>query len=132
MRQIAERLAANGHDVTVSTSHHPDRKSTTVNGVKICDFRAGGKMAYGLNGEIDQYRQFVKEFEADAILVMAAQQWSFDALWPVLDDIKARKVFIPCGFSCLYEPNSLNTLGKFQISSRNLIISSSTLKTTGT
>jgi glycosyltransferase involved in cell wall biosynthesis len=36
---------------------------------------------------------------------MAAQQWSFDALWPVLDDIKSRKVFIPCGFSGLYEPD---------------------------
>jgi hypothetical protein len=36
---------------------------------------------------------------------MAGQQWSFDALWPVLDEIKARKVFIPCGFSALYEPH---------------------------
>jgi glycosyltransferase involved in cell wall biosynthesis len=104
MRQIAERMVTKGHDVTVATSRHPGRKSTVVNGVKIRDFRAGGKMAYALNGEIDQYRQFVKEFEADAILIMAAQQWSFDALWPVLDHITARKVFIPCGFSCLYEP----------------------------
>lgn len=104
MRQIAERMVAMGHDVTVATSRHPARKSTVVNGVKIRDFRAGGKMAYALNGEIDQYRQFVQEFEADAILIMAAQQWSFDALWPVLDHIAARKVFIPCGFSCLYEP----------------------------
>ena len=46
----------------------------------------------------------LKEFEADAILIMAAQQWSFDGLWPILDKIAARKVFIPCGFSCLYEP----------------------------
>jgi glycosyltransferase involved in cell wall biosynthesis len=105
MRQIAERMAAVGHDVTVATSHHPDRKSSVVNNVKIRDFRAGGKMAYALNGEIDQYRLFVKQFEADTILIMAAQQWSFDALWPVLDHITARKVFIPCGFSCLYEPD---------------------------
>jgi len=104
MRQIAERMVARGHDVTVATSRHRGRKSTVLNGVKIRDFRASGKLAYALNGEIDQYRQFVRQFDADTILIMAAQQWSFDALWPILDHIKARKVFIPCGFSCLYEP----------------------------
>ena len=103
MRQIAERMAALGHDVTVATSRHPSRKSSVVNRVRIRGFKAAGKMVYGLNGQIDEYREFVRTFEADAILIMAAQQWSFDALWPVLDDIKARKVFIPCGFSGLYE-----------------------------
>jgi len=105
MRQIAERMVAAGHDVTVATSAHPRRKSGVVNGVKVRGFKAGGKLVYGLNGQIDQYREFVRMFEADAILIMAAQQWSFDALWPVLDDIKARKVFIPCGFSRLFEPD---------------------------
>lgn len=120
MRQIAERMAARGHDVTVATSRHPRRKSSVVNGVKVRAFKAGGKMVYGLNGQIDEYRQFVRTFAADAILIMAAQQWSFDALWPVLGDIKARKVFIPCGFSGLYEPDFAdyfrklpNVLGKF-------------------
>jgi glycosyltransferase involved in cell wall biosynthesis len=105
MRQIAERMAARGHDVTVATSRHPERSSTVVNGVKIRAFDAGGKMVYSLNGQVDEYRQFVANFNADAILIMAAQQWSFDALWQDLDDIKARKVFIPCGFSGLYEPD---------------------------
>ncbi|WP_024517817.1 glycosyltransferase family 4 protein [Bradyrhizobium sp. Tv2a-2] len=105
MRQVAECMAAWGHDVTVATSRHPRRKSSVVNGVRIREFKAGGKMVYGLNGQIDEYREFVRTFAADAILIMAAQQWSFDALWPVLDDIKARKVFIPCGFSGLYEPD---------------------------
>ena len=105
MRQIAERMAVRGHDVTVATSRHPRRKSKVVNGVNIREFKAGGKLVYGLYGQIDDYREFVRTFEADAILIMAAQQWSFDALWPVLDDIKARKVFIPCGFSGLFEPD---------------------------
>jgi glycosyltransferase involved in cell wall biosynthesis len=105
MRQIAERMAARGHDVTVATSRHPLRRSKILNGVKIREFKASGKMVYHLNGQIDEYREFVRTFDADAILIMAAQQWSFDALWPVLDDIKARKVFIPCGFSGLYEPD---------------------------
>jgi glycosyltransferase involved in cell wall biosynthesis len=104
MRQIAERLAARGHYVTVATSRHPQRKSVAVNGVTVRSFKAGGNLVYGLSGQIGKYRQFVTTFDADAILIMAAQQWSFDALWPVLDDIKARKVFIPCGFSGLFEP----------------------------
>jgi glycosyltransferase involved in cell wall biosynthesis len=104
MRQIAERMAARGHDVTVAARHHPERAGI-VNGVKIRQFRAKGKLAYSLDGEIDEYRKFVREADVDAILIIAAQQWSFDALWPVLDQIKARKVFIPCGFSCLYEPD---------------------------
>ncbi len=54
-------------------------------------------------GEVERYRKFVREFDGDAILIKAAQQWTFDALWPMLDQIKARKVFIPCGFSGLYE-----------------------------
>ena len=108
MRQIAERMAARGHDVTVATTRHPQRKSDIVNGVTVRAFKVGGKMVDGLNGEIDEYRKFVRTFEADAVLIMAAQQWSFDALWPVLDDIKARKVFIPCGFSGLYDPDFEN------------------------
>jgi glycosyltransferase involved in cell wall biosynthesis len=112
MRQIAERMAARGHDVTVATSRHPQRKPEVINGVRIRAFDAGGKMVYGLNGQIEEYREFVRTFEADAILIMAAQQWSFDALWPVLDNIKARKVFIPCGFSGLYEPDFAEYFGE--------------------
>jgi glycosyltransferase involved in cell wall biosynthesis len=105
MRQIAERLVRRGHDVTVATSRHRLRKANVINGVKIQSFNAGGKMPYGLHGRIDEYRTFVKTFGADALLVMAAQQWSFDALWAILDQITARKVLIPCGFSSLYSPD---------------------------
>jgi NAD(P)-dependent dehydrogenase (short-subunit alcohol dehydrogenase family) len=67
MRQIAERLAARGHDVTVATSRHHRRKSKVVNCVKIHAFNAGGKMVYGLNGQIEHYREFVRTFEAHAL-----------------------------------------------------------------
>ena len=53
MRQLAVRLAARGHDVTVATSRHRQRTSNVVNGVKIRAFNAGGKMVYGLSGQID-------------------------------------------------------------------------------
>jgi L-malate glycosyltransferase len=105
IRQIAERMAAAGHEVAVATSGNPDRKVDSYNGVRIHEFRVGGNLVTGIHGEAERYRRFMTSFDGDAILIKAAQQWSFDALWPVLDDVKVRKVFVPCGFSSLYEPS---------------------------
>lgn len=105
MRQIAERMAAAGHDVGVAARAHPDRQTDVHNGVRIHSFNITGNLVTGIRGEIDRYRKFLIDFDGDAILIKAAQQWSFDALWPVLDQIKARKVFVPCGFSSFYEPS---------------------------
>jgi glycosyltransferase involved in cell wall biosynthesis len=104
MRQIAERLVQRGHQITVATSWIPERTSWSHNGVEIRDFKVSGNLAQGMVGEIDRYREFVAAFAADAVLIKAAQQWTFDALWPVLDRITGRKVFIPCGFASLYDP----------------------------
>jgi glycosyltransferase involved in cell wall biosynthesis len=105
MRQIAERMAASGHDVSVATRVHSDRKTDVHNGVRIHAFDIGGNLVTGIRGEADRYRKFLVAFDGDAILIKAAQQWSFDALWPMVDQIKARKVFVPCGFSSFYEPS---------------------------
>src|SRR5258708_5601781 len=105
IRQIAERMVAAGHEVAVATSRNPDRKTDSHNGVRIHEFRVSGNLVTGIYGEVERYRRFMTSFDGDAILIKAAQQWSFDALWPVLDDIKVRKVFVPCGFSSLYEPS---------------------------
>jgi len=105
IRQIAERMVASGHEVGVATSIHPDRKTDVHNGVRIHTFNVAGNFVTGIRGEADRYRKFLVDFDGDAILIKAAQQWSFDALWPVVDQIRARKVFVPCGFSSLYEPS---------------------------
>lgn len=105
MRQLAERFVARGHTVTVATTRLTDRDFTEHNGVHIAEFGIAGNRVRGIDGEIERYRRYVQDFDGDAILIKAAQQWTFDALWPVLDGIRARKVFIPCGFSGLYEPS---------------------------
>jgi glycosyltransferase involved in cell wall biosynthesis len=105
MRQIAERMAARGHDVSVATRTLSDRKADTHNGVRIHSFKVTGNLVTGIRGQVDRYRDFLTSFDGDAIMIKAAQQWTFDALWPVLDQIKARKIFIPCGFSSFYEPS---------------------------
>lgn len=104
MRQIAERLAASSHDVTVVTTRLAERDFDTLNGVKIVGFDIRGNRANGLHGEVERYQAFLRSFSADALLIKAAQQWTFDAAWPVFDQLPYRKVFIPCGFSGLYMP----------------------------
>lgn len=104
MRQLAERFAAAGHDVTVATTKLLDRNFSVWKSVKIVEFEISGNQVRGLEGEVERYRSFLRNFDGDAVLIKAAQQWTFDASWPALDDMRCRKVFIPCGFSALYEP----------------------------
>ena len=104
VRQIAVRLVERGHRVTVATTHLPERKSREMNGVEIAEFKVTGNFARGMSGEVDAYRKYVLEGEYDLLMVKAAQQWTVDALIPVLDRMKKPKIFVPCGFSGLYEP----------------------------
>ena len=120
MRQIAERLVSSGHEVTVATTRLAERDFQTLNGVQIVEFDVAGNLVRGIVGEVKRYQAFLRDFDGDAIMIKAAQQWTFDAAWPVLDAIKVRKVFIPCGFSALYLPEYADyfrkipaTLGKF-------------------
>lgn len=105
IRQIAERLVLKGHSVTVATGVHPARAvDVVVKGVRVVSFAVSGGLVQGLRGPVGAYQRFVVEGGFDSIMIKAAQQWSFDALTPVLDVITARKVFIPCGFSGFHQP----------------------------
>jgi glycosyltransferase involved in cell wall biosynthesis len=104
IRQIAERLAARGHQVTVATTKLPMRNFDKLNGVEIKGFFVSGNHVIGMSGEVKEYQEFVLDGAFDVIMIYAAQQWTFDALWPVLDKLTFPKVFVPCGLSSLYEP----------------------------
>jgi len=104
MRQVAERLTERGHEVTVVTTYLPERQARVVNGVRIMEFRVAGNLAFGITGGVDAYRNYVLSGDYDLFMIKAAQQLTFDALAPVLDSITKPKVFIPCGFSGLYDP----------------------------
>ncbi len=105
MRQVAERLVCRGHDVTVATSHLPTRRFQELNRVRIVEFDVSGNFVKGVEGEVAQYRRFVSTGDFDVVLINMAQQWTLDALIPVLSEIPSRKVLLPCGFSCFYEPS---------------------------
>ena len=104
IQKLAEKFAAGGHDVTVATTGLTAREFFELNGVRIEEFSVTGNFVSGLNGNVEAYQDFVCSGGFDIVMIKAAQQWTFDALWPVLDSIPAVKVFIPCGFSSLYEP----------------------------
>lgn len=104
VRQLSEHMAALGHDVTVATSKLPNRKFSKLNGVKIKEFDIVGNKVRGLKGELNKYKQYLIRSNFDVVMNYAAQQWTSDLFFEVIDQIKAKKIFVPCGFSGLYDP----------------------------
>lgn len=103
VRQLSERLVRLGHVVTVATTKMSARQSTVQNGVKIVEFAIRGNLVHGMTGEVERYREFCKNADFDVITNFAAQQWATDAIITELNRINAKKVFVPTGFSGLYD-----------------------------
>jgi L-malate glycosyltransferase len=103
VKQISERLARKGHSVTVATSRDANRQAGAINGVQVREFDVSGNQTLGIRGEADVYQRFLLEGRFDIMMNYAAQQWSADLVYPILDRIPYRKVLAPCGFSGLYE-----------------------------
>lgn len=104
VRQISTRLAALGHDVTVATTKLPGRRASMIDGVRVAEFAIAGNSAHGMRGDLDAYRDFVINGEFDVMMSYAVQQWTVDALLPVLDRIPYPHALAPCGFSGLHDP----------------------------
>jgi glycosyltransferase involved in cell wall biosynthesis len=104
IQEIAEHLVKRGHSAIVATTKLKERNFNELNGVTIREFEVSGNLVRGLEGELDAYREFVISGPFDVIVIKAAQQWTFDALWPVLSRINCRKIHIPCGYSRLQDP----------------------------
>ncbi|MDN3721449.1 hypothetical protein QW131_25400 [Roseibium salinum] len=62
MQQIAERLVEKGHEVTVATTKLAEREERSINGVEIVEFNVTGNLAKGLDGEVQEYQSFLKNF----------------------------------------------------------------------
>lgn len=104
VRQISEGLVRLGHKVTVATAKMPERKKKIINGVCLIQFAVSGKAVFGLHGKVEKYRNYLLNSDFDIVTNFAAQQWATDIALPILDQIKAKKVFVPTGFSGLYSP----------------------------
>ena len=104
VKQLSERLVRLGHDVTVFTTQLPDRRDKVINGVPVEGFAVKGKLAVGIDGELERYKQFLLNGEFDIVTNFAAQQWATDGMITILDKIRGKKVFVPTGFSGFYLP----------------------------
>jgi L-malate glycosyltransferase len=104
VRHVSEELVRRGHDVTVATTRHPDRGYAELEGVRIEEFDVSGNSVRGLEGEVERFRSFATAGGFDVLMTYSAQQWTTDALLPMLDRIDAVKVLAPCGFSRLRDP----------------------------
>jgi L-malate glycosyltransferase len=104
VRQLSEGLVKRGHQVTVATSVDSNRASDSIAGVKVVAFDLSGNLVRGMEGTPEKYINFVKAGDFDLVTCFAAQQWATDALLPHLSALKARKVFVPTGFSALHDP----------------------------
>jgi glycosyltransferase involved in cell wall biosynthesis len=103
VRQVSERLAARGHDVTVATSADP-RRVAGDGPVQVVGFDVRGNDVRGMEGDVEGYRRFVLQGSWDVVMSYAAQEWACDALLPVVGEIGAPTVLAPCGFSGLRDP----------------------------
>lgn len=104
VKQLSERMVELGHEVTVATSKLAERDFKELNGVKVVEFNISGNAVRGYQGAIQSYRDFLLSNDLDVIMNYAAQQWATDLYLEVMDKVKARKVFVPCGFSGLHDP----------------------------
>ncbi len=98
VRQISERLAARGHEVTVATGYDPHRRFDKLNGVEVVSFDVSGNLVAGIRGDVEKYKRFVRGFQCDVLLNYAAQIWSTDLCFELLEDLDAAKVMVPCGY----------------------------------
>jgi len=104
VRQISEHLVRRGHEVTVATTKLAVRNSQNLNGVRVEEFAVSGNAACGFAGESMRYQDYLLYSNFDIMLNYAAQQWTADLAFPVLDRLPFRKVLAPCGFSGLLNP----------------------------
>jgi L-malate glycosyltransferase len=104
VRQVSRELVRRGHEVTVATTRLPHRDFAELDGARIEEFDVSGNAVHGLSGEVERYRSFVAEGGFDVVMTYAAQQWTTDALLPVLEEIRCGTVLAPCGFSGLEDP----------------------------
>ena len=103
VKQISERLVTNGHEVTVYTSALPKSKTEEIiNGVHVKRFDVAGNIVRGITGkDAERFKKMVTTSKFDVVMCYAAQQWTFDLFNEVIDQVSAKKVLVPCGFSGL-------------------------------
>lgn len=103
VKRLAMGLSDRGHEVIVATSPDPRRDMGRMV-APVVEFAVRGNAAGGMAGEVLRYQRFLLDSDRDLWLFYAAQIWSTDAALPLLADIPASCVVVPCGYSALHDP----------------------------
>jgi len=88
----------------VATAPMPERRGSVINGVKIKEFSVSGSAGRGFFGDVACYVEFLLRSDFDIVTNFAAQTWASDLVFPILDRLPGKKVFVPTGFSALHSP----------------------------
>jgi glycosyltransferase involved in cell wall biosynthesis len=100
IQYVSEYLVKFGHQVTVVTQTEPGRAFSQLNGVHIEQFDIHGSEYRGLqaaSGEVERYRGYMLQAQADLLMIYTGLSWPFDLLLPILDDLPYATVFNPVG-----------------------------------
>jgi len=96
------------YEVHIATTFNNLRTKEQISKYKIHQFDISGNFVKGYKGKINEYQNFLLNSNFDLILFYAAQQWTFDLSLEILENIKSKKIFLPCGLSkinnILYKP----------------------------
>ena len=108
MQYLSEGLVQNGYQVDVLTCgyYQGERLEQTGqhNGVSIYRYYIRQSPQYIITGEQSEIRAYINKAcseEYDCVIITCAQCWTTNILLPVLDRIKAKKVFYTHGYSGL-------------------------------
>ena len=124
MAEVVSRLSRSlselGHDVTVATQTRGTEITHSKEfGFEVIRFPLSGNSFTGYRWGFSQaYQQLVMNGGFDVVTNFAAQQAFTDFCLPLLPNLKAKKVFIPTGFSALHEPEFYGYFKDLRESSR--------------
>jgi glycosyltransferase involved in cell wall biosynthesis len=104
VKQLSEYLVSFGHDVIVATGVSAGRDFSELNGVKIVEFNCVGNSVEGIRGDVEGFRKFIRQSDAEVMMNYAAQIWSSDLVFDLLPAERMKSVFVPCGYSRLHDP----------------------------
>jgi glycosyltransferase involved in cell wall biosynthesis len=100
VRAHSQHFVQCGHDVTIATAFDATRPRKQGSQPAVVEFRVEGvgNLRHPYRGEIEQYQEFIRQWEGDFILCHCWQCWTTDLAVPVFPKSNAIKVLISHGF----------------------------------
>ena len=101
---LARGMAGLGHDVTVATEFHPDRKEDFPDAnPRVKQFKLSGSANWriGVQGESSEraaYQNFLRAFSGDLIVFENWDSWPTHLAEPLLKNLKPKKILVSHGY----------------------------------